>query len=116
RGDDSLCHSLRRPDAIAAPGTAMGLLLVASLSRHHGSLATVPQSPCLGCLCRRHLFHRLSSILVSRSGAGSGDSARSRQKSLAEKNLRILRPRLASLRHALATPPNSLPVACRAGP
>src|SRR5437763_744951 len=97
---------MRRTVPVAALGSAMGVLLVASVPGHDGRVAAISQPSGVGHLRCWYVLHRFATILVPGVGAGPRNSAGSRTKNLAKEILRCARARLAQFSGTLATASN----------
>ena len=104
-----ICRDLRRFVPARAPRPAMVLLLAGALPEHDGPVAAMAKPTCVGRVCRQHLLHDLSRVLVHRPDPGSRDHARPRAEPLRPGDLRNpghgmarLGPPLAQLRSALS--------------
>ena len=66
RGDDPVRGRLCGPFSALTPGTSLGLLLVAPVPQHDGSVAAMAQSPGVGRLRGFDLRHGFAALLVRR--------------------------------------------------
>ena len=107
-GDDHLRGHVR-PDVPGDPrGTRLGRLLDVPGPEPDGHVAQLQEPASLGRLRGQRVRNRLGPVLVRRPDPGPGDDARSGEDPHPEVRLRLLRPRMAGLRAAMAPLRNRL--------